>query len=246
MDNAGYVGLSAQKALKKKLDVIANNVANMNTSGFKGQRAAFVEHVADVEKSDGSREGVSFAYTRATYMDTSQGGLTATSSPFDMALQGEGWFSYDTPEGVAYGRDGSFKIDGLGRLSTSEGHPVLDEGGGEIVITPEEASNLTVTADGTMSANGVALGRLGVWTFDNPQALERMGNGMFKAPDDAPPLPAMDASVVQGMVEGSNVNAIQEMTRLIDVHRTYDKVAKLAKNANDLEKDAIARLGKVY
>lgn len=240
---AGYIGLSRMSGLRRQLDVVTNNIANMNTAAFKAERTVFQEHLERLGQA-GGREEQSYVIDSATYRDLSQGRLEATGNPLDLAIEGEGWFAYNTEEGVVYGRDGRLLVDDMGRLSTTDGRPILDINGAEIVLPLEEAHLVDIAADGTVSAEGLILGQIGIFGFDNPRRLERLGNGMLRAPADEVALPALDAALVQGTVEGSNVNPIVEMTRLMQLHRAYEQTAKLNEATGDLQSRAIDRLGR--
>lgn len=240
---AGYIGLSRMTALARQLDVVTNNLANMNTAGFKGERSIFHEHVESLSAGGGKRERQSYVIDKGTYMDLSQGALTPTGNPLDVALQGNGWYSYMSDEGVVYGRDGRFMVDDQGRLATLDGKPVLDVNGGEIVLPQEEGASLSISGDGTISADGMALAQIGVVEFANPHRLERIGGGYFSAPADEAPLPAFDASMAQGMVEGSNVQPIVEMTRMMSLQRAYENIARLNETTGELQSRAISRIG---
>lgn len=241
---AGYVGLSRLTALRRQMDVTTNNIANMNTAGFKGERVIFNEHLERVSAPGPGREEQSYVIDKGTFTDLAQGGFETTGNPLDVALHGDGWLSYMSDEGVVYGRDGRFVIDDLGRLSTVDGKPVLDVNGAEIVLPLDEGADVAIAGDGTISVDGMAIGALGLFTFDSPQRLERMGNGVLRAPEDEMPLPAMETSVVQGAIENSNVQPVVEMTRMMELHRAYESVTRLSENAGELQRKAINQLGR--
>src|SRR5690606_3316078 len=153
--------------------VVTNNIANMNTTAFKAERTIFQEHLERLGPV-GQREDQSYVIDSATYRDLSQGRLEATGNPLDIAIEGEGWFAYNTEEGPVYGRDGRLLIDDMGRLATTDGKPILDIHGAEIVLPLEEAHLIDIAADGTVSAEGLILGQIGIFQFDNPRRLERL------------------------------------------------------------------------
>jgi len=242
MDNVRYVGLSAQVALRRHLDVVASNVANMNTAGFKGDRMLFAESLQRVGAAAGDR--VSFVIDKGTYRDFSAGPLNASGNNLDAAIDGEGFFRIQAPEGQFYTRDGRFSRDPEGRLVTVSGHRVLDDGGGEIVI-PQEATNVDIGLDGGVTVDGAFLARIGVVRFDQPQLLEARGDGLYAAAAGQAPVDADNPRVVQGMVEGSNVQSVVEMTRMIEINRAYAQAEQAASQAHELQKDSAARLGRV-
>lgn len=245
MDNSTYVALSRASALERNLDVTANNIANANTAGFKAEHAVFEAYVerqrhADVEDS------VSFVVDGGSFVDLAQGGLEVTGAPLDLAIEGPGWFAYQGPGGrTVYGRDGALAVDGAGRIVTRSGAAILDQGGGAFQI-PQGADGLAIARDGTVSdAGGSILGRIGVFAAPDIQSYSRIGNGFFAAPEGAAPAltPAPGAAVVQGVLETSNVNAVAEMTRLIELHRAYEHALKVAETKSDLTGNTLRRLG---
>lgn len=244
MDNIGYISLSAAAMLERTLDVTANNLANANTGGFRASRNAFEELLADTRRS-GDRERVSYALDRS-YVDMAAGALEQTGNPLDLAIRGSAWFGYQGADGtVGLGRDGRFAVDQEGMLRTSAGLGVLDAGGGPVMIPPG-SGDITIAADGTIvNEDGQAIGQVGL--FDEPQIAAWLpaGDGMFVPPQGAAELAAsIDSTMIQGFTEGSNVNSVLEMTRMIDVQRAYDRSMTLANGADELRKQTLARLGK--
>lgn len=242
MDNVGYVGLSAQVALRRQLDVIANNVANMNTVGFKGSRSVFAEALRKFGPS--TRDEVSFVIDKGTYIDFSAGPLNATGSSLDAAIDGEGFFRVQTPEGQFYTRDGRFARDPEGRLVTVTGHRVLDDGGAEIMIPPN-ARDIDIGLDGGISVDGVFVARIGVYRFEEPHRLTQRGDLLFAPADGQAAIPVDGPRIVQGMVEGSNVQSVVEIARLIEVTRAYERSEQAISQADALMKDSATRIGRV-
>ncbi|WP_212522758.1 flagellar basal-body rod protein FlgF [Actibacterium sp. MT2.3-13A] len=248
MDNSIYVSLSLATAMRREMDVTANNIANANTAGFKGERVVFDSFLHDAQ-GPGAEGGTSFVVDRGSYLDERQGAVTQTGNTLDVALQGPGWFSYQTPEGrLAYGRDGRFGLDSQGNLITLSGARVLDIGGGPIALPPDLGSNVTITKDGSITAEGRGvIAQLGVFTLPDLQSYERIGNGLFVPPESRPgqarPVPDPDTEVVQGAIEASNVQPVVEMTRMMSIQRAYERAAKLMSGADDLRRDTLRRLG---
>lgn len=245
MDNTSYVALSSAMMKRRTLDLVANNMANTNTAGFKGERGVFEEYV---QKAGGGTRSTptSFVVDRGSYLETKQGGLSQSGNPLDVGMQGDGWLSYLTETGErVYGRDGRMAIDALGNLVTMNGHNVLDAGGGAIAI-PAEAGEVTIASDGTISGtDGNVVAQIGMFDIPDIQAYARMGAGMFAAPQGGQPAgPALNSTLHQGFVEQSNVDAITEMTRMMDVQRSYDRASKLLENTAELKKQTISRLGR--
>lgn len=245
MDNALLLSLSNQMVTRRTMEVIANNIANMNTTGFKRESPVFEEYVVKVDKTDGSmtkKAPLSFVRDTLATHDMSNGVLTTTGNPLDVGLDGDGFFTVSTPAGERYTRNGSFGRDDTGRLVTGTGDPVLDESGGEIQLSAEE-TQITIARDGTISTEQGVRGRLGVVTFANPQALKQVGDSLWSS--DESPQPAEDPHVMQGMVEQSNVQPVVEMVRMIDNLRAYQASTELLNAGEDLSRRAVQKLGEV-
>ncbi len=209
--------LSKQVGLRQQVDVVAHNLANLSTTGFKREDLTFATHV---ERLDLPGSKLALARVESTRTDLAAGALERTGNPFDFAIDGSGFFAVETAAGVRYTRDGRFSTNQLGELVTTTGHRVLDDGGTPIVIPPQVA-DVTLASDGTLSAaDGVPLGILGIRELP-AGFLRREADGLFVA--DAEPEPALDARVVQGFLEGSNVNAVREITDLIEAQRAYER-----------------------
>lgn len=215
MDSTGYTALTRQTGLTRELQVLANNIANSATTGFRSEGIVFSEHVERL------RDGPSLSMAKAGVRQTSmeQGSLTKTGGQFDFAVEGDGFFLVETPGGQRLTRSGSFALSPAGDLVTNDGFPVLDAGGAPLFVPPD-ALTLTVAADGTMSADGRLIGQLGVVVPTDPVGLRREDGVMFRA--DAGFEPADNARIVQGFLEGSNVNPIEQVARLIEVQRAYE------------------------
>ncbi len=237
MDNAGYVGLSRQAGLMRELNIVANNLANMNTNGFRRESAIFAEHVAALENGDPS---LSISTQSRRFVDTSAGEAAVTDQPFDMAISGDGFFLVEAPGGERLTRDGAFSLNDNRELVNAQGFRVLDEGGSAIVIPPGQ-NDVSVSVDGSIVANGQPVARLGVVTAD-PAFMVREGNNMFRAENgfDA----VLDPQVRQGALEGSNVNAVEEMARLIVVQRAYEASKRFVDDENERITRTIRTLGR--
>lgn len=238
--NVTYVSLSSQVAVRTQLDVIANNVANMNTAGYKANTMLFESAMEKVSRAKDGR--VDFVMDRLTYSDFSDGGARKTDNPLDIAIDGEGFFQVMTEDGPRYTRDGRLARDVDGRLVSLAGHPVTTEAGNEIMV-PDDAAWIEIGIDGSVVADGEDLGRIGVFAANEPELMSRDG-GLLYAAGDAVLEAQAQPRVLQGMVEDSNVNPILEMTRLIDVNRSYAMAEKLGENAHELSKNAVGRIGR--
>ena len=242
MDTTGYLPLATAVGLQRGLDVTANNLANSSTAGYRANRLVFEELLA----SRPSAEPVAYGHDRMSYTDTREGVLTTTGNPLDMAIQGQGWFGYETEDGqIALGRDGRFVVDPEGNLLTTMGRPVLDAAGGAIVL-PLDAGVPSVGRDGTISdATGANLGQIGIFQAEGIETWKRVGETMFVPRDGTPvQLEAVETPVlIQGALEQSNINPISEMVRLIEIQRAFDQTMRMAENHNDLRKSTLSRLG---
>lgn len=244
MDNVGYVALSRAAMIERSTDITANNIANANTDGFRGKLAFFGEMVADTRANDQMRD-MSYALDRGSFADLSEGPLTPTGNPLDLAIEGNAWFAFARNNGdIALGRNGNFMLDPEGNLVTSAGHAVLDAGGGPINI-PAEAGGVNVAPDGTITGiDGEVIAQIGLFEapgIENWQALD----DLMQAPreGETPLVPALDARMAQGFSEGSNVNPILEMSRMIGQQRAFERAMNMADAADQLRRDTIKRLG---
>jgi flagellar basal-body rod protein FlgF len=239
MENTIYVALSRQMALRSHMDIIANNVANMNTSGYRSQNMVFTEFVEKAEREDATKDDLSFVLDYGHYQNTAPGPLKQTGHDLNAAIQGPGYFGVQTPDGVMYTRNGDFQINANGELSTGSGYLIADDGGGTLTI-PRDASNIYISEDGAISTDEGEIGRLMVAEFENEQLLEAMGNGLYKS--EAPAIEASNSTVKQGMLEGSNVNPVLEMTRMIDVLRSYQSTQNMLNGEHDRQRTMIRQL----
>ncbi|MCF7698845.1 flagellar hook-basal body complex protein [Loktanella sp. M215] len=216
MDNAIYATLTRQSGLMNELQMVANNIANANTAGFKAEGMMFSEFVADLGPDDDS---LSMAAGRIKLTDQTQGVLAQTGGAFDVAIEGDGYFLIDTPQGQRLTRAGNFTPNAAGELVTMDGNRVLDAGGAPVFV-PTGAGAVGIAADGTISAGGTAVGQIGVVVPNDPLDLRRQGGTLFEAATGFGPAPR--PQVLQGFVEGSNVNPIAQVSRMIEVQRAYE------------------------
>jgi flagellar basal-body rod protein FlgF len=253
MQNALLVGLSRQVALGRELDVIANNIANLNTTGFKSDGAVFEEFISPTARATNfpvPDRRVSFVQDRATWIDLSQGPLERTGNSLDVAINGNGFLAVQTPRGERYTRNGALQVNNNGELVTAEGYQVLGESG-PITLQPKDR-NITISEDGTISVregNNAATesqrGVLRVVSFNQPGLLQKDGAGVFLAPQNVTPQPDKTSRLMQGTIEKSNVRSVMEMTRMIEVTRSYTQIANLISQQADLQRTAIEKLADV-
>lgn len=237
MENAIFVGLSRQVALQNQMTIIANNIANMNTSGYRAQNAVFREMIEDPK---GIEDPLSMVLDYGQFQNTAPGPMRSTENPLDVALQGPGYLGVASGDETLFTRAGSFHVGINGELLTGAGDIVASTGGGPIIIPPE-AKDLRITKDGTVTTNDGALGQIMVVEFENVQALEPTGNGLYRT--DEAGNPAQKTQVLQGMLEGSNVNAVLEMTRMIDVSRAYQSTQRMLESEHERQRGMIQKLG---
>ncbi len=242
MENGMYAAVSRQLILRRSLDIVANNVANATTTGFKVEELGVAQNPDRRAFHVDGPQRVAFAQDWSLLRDFSQGALEQTGRPLDLAINGDGFFAVERNGVEHYTRDGSFTRDIEGRLVTQNGDLVLSEDGEPIVLDGE---NATVSDRGELSVNGAPVAQLKVVAFGDNAALERLGEGVFIAPDDAVQRPLDQVTIVQGALEASNVTPIKEITRLIEISRAYQSVDRLINQAEDLRRRATERLGRV-
>jgi len=238
MQNGLYVALSAEVALERRLETIADNIANMNTVGFRATGVSFESEV--VRAGDAAMTYVS---PGANYLSRRVGALVKTDNSLDFAIQGDGWFGIQTPSGMAFTRDGRARLDESGTLRTVNGDPFLDAGGAPILVDPS-GGPLVVSADGMIGQNGRQVGAIGLFAIDPNASLRRADNSGVVP--DKPATPILDFTrdgIVQGAVENSNVDPVREMTRLIEITRAFDGVASETAQSEGSVQDAIKTLG---
>jgi len=240
MQNGLYVSLSAQVALERRLETIANNVANMNTVGYRAEGVSFETEVA---KAGDNR--IAYVSSGSSFITRQTGASIKTGNPLDLAIQGSGWFAINTADGTAYTRDGRMRLSDTGTLETLSGNAVLDAGGAPILLSPT-AGPPTISGDGMIAQDGKQVGAIGLFAIDDDAKLTRAGtSGVIP---DKPATPILDFTkngILQGFVENANVNPIQEMTKLIAVTRAFDGVSSQMSQTEASLQDAIKTLGTV-
>ena len=244
MDNALYVGLSRQMVLRREMDIVANNIANADTSGFKVESLMTKEQPGPPAFTLQGPKPVKFVAADGVARDFGQGGLRRTDAPLDLAIEGQGFFKVTTKDGDRYTRDGRFRTDDLGRLTTQAGQTVADEGGGEITLDLQKGQ-ITIAPDGTVSQGSERVGKVGVYKFDTLSVLEKKGDNLLANTSNSQPAPATDAKVRQGMLEESNVKPILEITRMIEVSRAYEQVTRMMDSQAELTRSTITRMGRL-
>ncbi len=254
MENALLIGLSRQIALNRELEVVANNIANLNTTGYKADGSIFEEFlmpVAHARGVEGSRQKLSYVQDRATWHNFGAGPVRPTGNPLDIAIDGDAFFVVQTARGERYTRNGSFQINAQGELVTSTGDKVVGEGGPIQFQTTD--NNISINPDGTItvreggnSTSDSARGKLRLARFERVQQLQKDGASLFKAPDGLAPQAATTATrVVQGSLEQSNVRSVIEMARMVEVTRTYTQIATMLQQHGEMRRTAIDKLAEI-
>jgi flagellar basal-body rod protein FlgF len=251
MQNALLVGLSRQMSLAHELDVVANNVANIDTTGFKADRATFNEFLMpgarDNEFATGKDRRISFVQDRATWIDYSPGSMQRTGNPLDVAIDGKGYFVVQTARGQRYTRNGAFGINAAGELVTSNGDQVMGTSGPiifqptdrDVIISP---TGIVSVRDGS-GTNSAQRAQLQLVSFDQQQKLQKDGASTFMAPPDVTPNPApANTRLMQGTIEKSNVQPILEMARMIEITRSYSDIAAILQQQGDLRRNSLQQL----
>jgi flagellar basal-body rod protein FlgF len=241
MDNTLLVSLSHQLAAYRSMDVIANNLANANTPAYKRESATFEEFMAQVAPAEGESgtQQVSFVKDAGTARDLTQGHAETTNAPFDLGINGKGYFTVQTAAGATrYTRNGHFTLDGDGRMVTEDGD-VLQGDGGEIAVTSDDG-DIHIAEDGTVSGAKGQIGKLKLVDFANDSALQKEGSSLYST--DQQPQDVESPSLHQGMLEASNVQPVVEISHMIDVMRAYQASANLSQSQEDLMRNAIDKI----
>jgi flagellar basal-body rod protein FlgF len=237
MDATVYTTLSRQSGLMRELQVVAQNIANASTTGYRREGTVFAEHVAAL----GTAPSLSMAHATGRLIDPSQGALTRTGGALDMAVMGEGYFQVSTPDGLRLTRNGAFTLAPDGTLVTQDGHPLLDEAGASIVLPPD-AGNVRLAEDGTLSLGDAPLGRVGVVMPEKPETLRRDAATLLAF--DGSTAPVEGPKVLQGQIEEANVNAVSEISRMIEVQRAYEAGQTLLDREDDRIRTVIRTLAR--
>lgn len=217
MENAFYATLTRQSGLLREMQSVAHNIANLSTTGYRGDGVIFSEYVSQGAHGDSS---LSMATADIRKIDLRQGAIVPTGGTFDFAIEGDGFFLIETPDGQRLTRAGSFSPNAVGELSTPDGHRLLDAGGAPVFIPPD-AEGVTMSADGTISANGRALTQIGVWAPVEAAEMTRETGTLFMTSGEIEPV-FEGTALLQGYVENSNVEPVWEMARMVEVQRAYE------------------------
>ncbi len=248
MENALLIGLSRQVALARELDVVANNIANVDTNGFKRRGTVFQEYLAPTARHEHFRAGqdrrLSYVWDRGTALTYSQGTMERTGNPLDVAIQGDALFAVRSgPGGEKYTRNGSLGVNGKGELVNSDGHVMVTDQG-TVTFGPTE-TDVRIAADGSITTSNGPKGKLKLVAVPNPQVLRNEGQNLFSTAVPLQPAQARDARLAIGEIEKSNVKPVMEISRLLELSRAYQNVASLMQRTDEIRRSAIARLADV-
>jgi flagellar basal-body rod protein FlgF len=254
MENAVLIGLSRQIALNRELEVVANNIANLNTTGYKSDGSVFHEYLMPVARAGAFSSGdqrLSYVHDRATWHNFAAGPTRATGNPLDITIDGDAFLVVQTPRGERYTRNGSLQINNTGELVTSTGDRVLGDGGP--IQFQQNDNKVTINADGTITvregSNATSdsnRGKIRLVRFAQKQSLLKDGSSLFRAPNGVEALPAdPQVRIVQGAIEQSNVSGVIEMARMMELTRTYTQIAGLLQQAGEQRRTAIDKLAEV-
>lgn len=246
MQAASLVLASQQQALQKAIDVVSNNIANSNTTGFKRTGIEFDTLVMNPTPG----QSIHFVMDRTTYRDTSTGPIQPTGNALDFAIKGPGYFEVMGADNKPrFTRNGAFQLNSQGQLVNLSGLPVLSDSGGPIEL-PDTTTEINISNDGFVTArvdNGSSLaqiGKIGVVKVDNEQNMVPEGNGLYSSTQTPTPVDYNTSGIVQGALEQSNVQSVTEMTDMIKIYRSYEQATNLLGQENSRLNDAISKLAK--
>jgi flagellar basal-body rod protein FlgF len=241
MENAQLISLSRQIALQRQMDVVANNLANINTTGFKGETLLFEDYLSPTgEDGDfiGADRDLHFTQDWSTIHDLTNGSIEQTGNQLDVALSGNGFLVVQTPAGERYTRSGALQIDATGTLVDFDGNPVMSDLG-PLRFEPTE-TDITIARNGAIMTNEGAKGTLRMVEFADPQILAKAGDNLFSGEGATT---AVNTVLVQGAIERSNVSGVTEIANMIRVQRAYSSLATLMQRQDEVRRSAINRLG---
>jgi len=243
MNSGMYAALSGNLTALRRLEVVSNNLANASTPGFKADQLQFESVLASAQQSGAQQAGgeTPVLASERFYTDFAPGNLQRSDNVFDVALDGEGFFVVNTPDGPAYTRQGNFHRGPGGKLVTADGYEVQGQGGSVNV----SGKQVLIDNKGVVNVDGNAVGTLATVDFPKPYQLTKVGSGLFRPADPQAATSAATAQVKQGFLEGSNVKVMVEMSRMIEANRYFELCTKAVKNYDDLATKAVNDLGKV-
>lgn len=238
MVNPVYTTLTRQSGLMREMQVLAHNVANLSTAGFRREGVIFTEFVRNL---GGTEDPLSMAAANARQTYQTQGTLNMTGGTMDLAIEGDGFFVIETPQGERLTRNGHFATNAQGEMVTADGFRLLDAGGAPLFI-PADARSITIGRDGTISSEDQPLGQIGLMRPESAAELRRAQGTLLEPLGDL--IPAENTILHQGFLEESNVNPITEMARMIEIQRAYEMGQKFLEREDERVRNVIQTLGK--
>lgn len=240
MDNLTISAASGMRARLESLDMLANNLANTETGGYKLDREFYNLYVSPEAAGADEKTAATLPVVERPWTDFSQGPLQTTGNSLDLALSGQGFFAVDGPAATLYTRNGGFRVTPAGLLVTAEGYPLRTSTGGHLQVQP---GPVEVAPDGSVLQNGVALGRIDIGGFPDTDVLLKQGNSYFRS--TTAPAPASGVEVHQGQLEGSNVGAAESAVRLVSVMRQFEMLQKAASLGAQMNREAVEEVARV-
>ncbi len=247
MDTALYVGLAHRSALKRRMDVVAHNIANMSTTAFNKEKVVFRQHLMDAPGAAATSGGkIAYVMDHGVVRNLTSGTMIPTNNPLDVYIHGRGYLTVQASDGqTVYTRNGRMKLDADSNLALMSGELVLSDTGQPIKFDEEEYE-IQIAPDGTVSTNMGEKGRIGLASFANEQGMKRRGSSLYET--DQPPIPQenmTDIKLQAKAIEGSNVNAIESMVEMIDVMRAYQRASSNSNDYENMRKDSLDRMARV-
>jgi flagellar basal-body rod protein FlgF len=243
MDQISVIAASGLRARMESLDMLANNIANTSTTGYKGDGEFYTLFTSEAAKGDGESPDATMPMIQRPWTDFSQGTLQPTNNPLDFGLSGKGFFAIQGPSGPLYTRNGSFQVASTGTLTTSDGYPLLERNGQPLKGDPSKP--VEVSLDGSVRQSGQLLGQLKLVDFKDASVLTKQGNNYFRNNSTQAPADAIEIQVHQGKVEASNVSASQAAVRLVSVMRQFEMMQKAISISGDMSRKAIEEVAHV-
>lgn len=245
MNSGMFASLSGNLKAEKRMDIIGHNLSNINTPGYKRDKIAFEAMLAGANNQMNqvaqSMTADPILQKDQMYIDYAQGLLTATGNTYDIAIEGDGFFVVETPQGIAYTRQGNYKVNADGNLVTIDGYQVQGRNGAIRV----NGSKMEINTKGEVSVDGAKIDDIKVVDFPKPYQLNKIGSALFEPQNPQTIIADATGQVRQGYIESSNVETITEMALMIQATRDYDSYARVIKAFDDMSNKAVNELGRL-
>jgi len=245
MDNLSIAAVSGLRSRMQSLDLLANNLANSATSGYKSDREYYgLYSSSDSENGIDGGAGTSLPVIEKQWTDFSPGNLQATGNPLDVAIDGKGFFTVNGPQGLLYTRNGSLKVLPSGELATGDGYTLRSTTGSTISVAAGKQIN--ITREGTVQQDGQNVGQINVVDFSSTDSLQKVGSASFRNTDpNNQPVPVSAVDVEQGKVEGSNVPVAYSAMRLVGIMRQFEMLQKAIGISSEMDTKSIQEVARV-